>query len=189
MASALCSPSDAPTPDSIANGSQIPDDGPAVIIAGSRSATDIVSEQGLRLLIGDALATADVEPDAVISGTADGVDSVGESWATEAGLPIARFPAPWDDTDHADAVVREGKYGPYDAAAGSRRNEWMAEYAAARDGRGVLLAIIDYPSSGTENMVKHGREHLGDENVFVVPLGDIGNGAAQSKFSPVLHRG
>lgn len=185
--------SDYRQPDSIDNGDSIPRDGTLAIIAGSRSVTDHVSDDALQSLLSFSISAAEFTPDAVISGTARGVDEAGEDWATDtADIPVAQFPAPWDDTDHPDAVVREGQYGPYDAAAGHRRNEWMAEYAAQHGDRGVLLAILVYdedgePSSGTSGMIDHGRDHLGDENVFVVPLGNVDEGHVADELAPVIH--
>jgi uncharacterized protein YabN with tetrapyrrole methylase and pyrophosphatase domain len=64
----------------------------------------------------------------------------------------------------------------------------MAEYVASHGERGVLLAILDYPSDGTESMIRKARDILGDDNVFVVPLGDIDNVTARRNLEPVLHR-
>lgn len=189
----MASTSDVPRPDSILNADSIPRDGTLAIIAGSRSVTDLLTDDGLQRLLTSSIDAADFTPDAVISGTASGVDEAGEDWANGRGLPVAQFPAPWDDTDHPDAVVREGRYGPYDARAGHRRNEWMAEYAAQHGNRGVLLAILVYdesgePSSGTSDMIELGREHLGDENVFVVPLGNVDEDHVANELAPVVHR-
>ena len=180
-------------PDSISNGSSIPDDGTLAIIAGSRSVTDHLSDDGLQCLLSFAIESADFTPDAVISGTAKGVDEAGEQWATQtADIPVAEFPAPWDDIDHPDAVVRDGRHGKYDARAGHRRNEWMAQYACDA-GRGVLLAILVYdedgePSSGTSDMIELGRAYLGDDNVFVVPLGNVDGEHVAQELLPVVHR-
>lgn len=163
-----------PTPDSIKHADSIPTDGTSVIIAGSRSATDVLSDSGLQQLITSAIDGTDFTPDAIISGTASGVDTAGEYWAHENGRrPVARFPAPWDEHGYS---------------AGPIRNEWMAQYAASHSDRGALLAIIDYPSSGTESMIDIGREYLGDDNVFVVPLGDITDKDAREELAPVIHR-
>lgn len=184
---------DIPTPDSILNADSVPTDDTLCIIAGSRSVTDTLSDRGLQHLLSSAIDDADFTPDAVISGTASGVDQAGETWATENGrLPVAQFPAPWDDIDHPDAVVRDGRHGKYDARAGHRRNEWMAQYAADAD-RGVLLAILVYdedgePSSGTSDMIELGRAYLGDENVFVVPLGNVDEEHVADELAPVVHR-
>jgi len=168
------STNDTPTPGSIVNADSIPRDATCVIIAGSRSATDVRSNQDLQRLITNSIDAADFDVDAIISGTARGVDTAGEDWANTHGeRPIARFPAPWDE---------------YGKRAGHIRNRWMAEYAENHGERGVLLAIIDYPSAGTESMITKGRELLGDENVFVVPLGEIDDADARADLAPVIHR-
>lgn len=159
---------DSPTPDSIVNADSIPDDATTVIIAGSRSATDILSESGLQSIIDSALSTAPFEIDTVVSGTASGVDTAGEQWANNNDTTIAQFPADWDS---------------HGRAAGPIRNETMAEYASAHDG--YLLAIIDYPSSGTESMIRNARDILGDDRVFVLPIGESTD-EAEDRFSEVL---
>ena len=145
--------------------------------AGSRSVTDMLPQRLIVRLLSTAVSLADFVPDVVVSGTASGADMAGEQWATSAGLPVARFPAPWGDTDHPDAVIKHGDNGPYDARAGPRRNQQMAEFAAGAGDRGVLLALQAFdamgdPSSGTADMIERGRDVLGDANVFVIPLGD-----------------
>jgi hypothetical protein len=167
---------DIPEPDSVENG-HIPVSPTIAIIAGSRSVTDMLTEDMVMRLLAKAVNHSDFVPDVVVSGTASGADMAGERWATSAGLPVAQFPAPWDETDHPDAVVKEGSYGLYDARAGFRRNQQMAEFAAWAGDRGVLLALqvfdaMGEPSSGTADMIERGRDVLGDDNVFVVPLGE-----------------
>lgn len=177
---------DSPTPTDIRNADGISLDASTLIIAGSRSATDVLSDSGLQTLLDSATDALPFDPDAVISGTANGVDTAGERWADRnEQRPIAEFEAPWSDTDHPDAVVRSGQHGQYDARAGYRRNRWMAQYAAAGNGDGALLAIIDYPSSGTESMIDLARDILGDENVFVVPIGENAD-EARDEFADVL---
>ena len=68
----------------------------------------------------------------VVSGTAPGVDKLGEEYAKLLNLPIHRFPADW------------AKYGK---RAGRVRNAQMADNAEA------LIAVWDGKSSGTENMI------------------------------------
>ena len=165
-----------PEPAAIRNGQQ-PLEGTVAVIAGSRAVTDILTDELLLRLIARSINMADFVPTAVVSGTATGVDTAGEDWATSAGLPVAEFPARWNNTDHPDAVVKHGAYGSYDAKAGIRRNEQMAVFAKNAGDRGVLLAIQvfedpDTPTAGTANMVAQGRDILGDDNVFVVPLGN-----------------
>lgn len=68
----------------------------------------------------------------VVSGTARGVDTLGEKWATDRGLPVIKYPANW------------AKYGK---SAGYRRNAEMAENADA------LVALWDGVSKGTNHMI------------------------------------
>lgn len=70
----------------------------------------------------------------VVSGGANGVDTLGEVWAEEHDIPFKRFPADWDS---------------HGRAAGFIRNEKMGDYADA------LLAIWDGNSRGTEHMIKY----------------------------------
>ena len=68
----------------------------------------------------------------VVSGTARGVDRLGERWAGSKDIPIKRFPADWDT---------------YGKSAGYRRNADMAKYAD------VLIAFWDGTSKGTKHMI------------------------------------
>lgn len=72
----------------------------------------------------------------VVSGTAKGVDTLGEVWAKEENIPIERYPADWD---------QHGK------AAGHIRNSQMANNAEA------LVAVWDGVSRGTKNMIDTAR--------------------------------
>ena len=73
----------------------------------------------------------------VISGTARGIDSLGELYAKNNDIPITRMPANWN------------KYGK---SAGYRRNEEMAKVGD------VLLAIWDNNSRGTKHMIKAAKD-------------------------------
>ena len=96
-----------------------------VIIAGSRSVMDpgqvAVAIHDSRFIVSE-----------VVSGTARGVDRMGEAYAERRGIPVRRFPADWD---------RFGR------AAGMIRNAEMAKYADA------LVAVWDGRSKGTDNMI------------------------------------
>ena len=96
-----------------------------VIIAGSRTIDDY---QRLVSVI-DASGYAITE---VVSGTARGVDKLGEQWANNNNIPIKQFPANWNE---------------YGKAAGYIRNREMAEYADA------AVILWDNYSKGTENMI------------------------------------
>lgn len=95
------------------------------IIAGSRSINDYAA-------VVDAVARCGWEVTEVVSGTASGVDRLGESYATINKLPCSKFPAQWQLL---------GK------SAGYKRNEQMADYAEA------LIAIWDGESKGTKHMI------------------------------------
>lgn len=69
----------------------------------------------------------------VVSGCAQGVDSMGELWAKINRIPVRQFPADWN---------ANGK------RAGILRNIEMAKYADA------LIAIWDGESRGTAHMVE-----------------------------------
>lgn len=95
------------------------------IIAGSRNIAEYTTvEAGI-----DQLPLIITE---VVSGTARGVDRLGEQWAEKNNIPVKKFPANWD------------KYGK---RAGYLRNAEMAEYADA------LVAFWDGESKGTEHMI------------------------------------
>lgn len=96
------------------------------IIAGSRDITDY----GLIVL---AVECSRFKITEVVSGTARGVDVLGELWAMLNDVPVTRYPANWD---------------AYGKSAGYMRNEEMAAYADA------LIAVWDGKSKGTSHMIK-----------------------------------
>jgi hypothetical protein len=99
------------------------------IIAGSRGLTH-------QAIVDQAVELSGFVVSEVVSGTAQGVDALGESWAMARGLPIVEFPAKW--------------IGPrgLDRGAGHARNQLMANYAEA------LVAVWDGSSPGTRDMIK-----------------------------------
>lgn len=116
----------------------------AVIVAGSRSIRDILTDEGQRLLVFSAIKTSLFDPDEIVSGTAHGVDKLGEAYAEANDLDIAQFPADWEQ---------------HGRKAGPLRNTEMAEYADA------LIAIHVNDSAGTADMVRTGKKILGSEAV------------------------
>lgn len=149
------------TPDELRNGDDVPAYATKVVIAGSRTAADTFTEDGLQHFITSVMNMLPVDPDVIVSGDAKGVDQAGETWARDNDLPVAVFIPDWDDIDKPDAVVRQGQYGPYNAKAGHDRNERMALYADA------LIAVWDGESSGTRSMIDLGLEHFGEDRVSV----------------------
>jgi hypothetical protein len=99
------------------------------IIAGSRTFTDYA-------VLLDAIAAAPWTITEVVSGTARGVDALGERYARENQLPLHRFAAQWD---------------LYGKAAGPIRNSEMVRSAQA------LIALWDGRSRGTRNMIETAR--------------------------------
>ncbi len=112
-----------------------------VIIAGSRSITDPVQ-------VAQAIKESGFEVTEVVSGTARGVDTLGELWAEAASVPVVRFPADWNQ---------------YGRGAGYRRNAQMAEYADA------LVAVWDGQSRGTNHMIEQMESRR--KPVFVATVG------------------
>jgi hypothetical protein len=100
-----------------------------VVIAGSRGITDYS-------VLKDAIAQSDFSITEVVSGCARGVDTLGERWAKEHGIPVKQF---WPD------------WGRFGRAAGKYRNSEMAEYCDA----GIIL--WDGESKGTLDMIDRMR--------------------------------
>lgn len=64
----------------------------------------------------------------LIEGEASGLDIRAKAWAKRRGIAVEPYPAPWDDVDHPEAVVRYRRDGsPYDNNAGPRRNQQMID--------------------------------------------------------------
>jgi len=123
------------------------------IIAGTR---DIISYYQ----VVTAIRESGFEITEVISGTARGVDSLGERWAREKNIPCQQFPAQWD------------KYGK---SAGYRRNEDMAKVADA------LIAVWDGQSRGTKHMINIARTRGLQVFIRFVNFKEVGNANLCSK--------
>ena len=83
----------------------------------------------------------------IISGGAKGVDSNAEKFAKFHKIKFKEYPADWKNIKVKDALIRQNKFGQYNAKAGLVRNETMAEKADK------LLAITN-GSTGTEHMIE-----------------------------------
>ena len=115
-----------------------------VIIAGSREFKDYkLLKKKMNKILSDV--KEDIE---IVSGTADGADTLGEKYALEKGYELKFFPAPWDDVegkpDWQIGVRRNGD--EYWKGAGYFRNEQMAKYADA------AILFWKNNSAGTANM-------------------------------------
>lgn len=87
----------------------------------------------------------------LMQGGAPGADHLAREWAM-AYPDIKRWVcrARWGDLSHPDAVVKLGRYGRYDAMAGSRRNAKMLRW-------GPDLVVAFQGAEGTADMVKQAR--------------------------------
>jgi hypothetical protein len=129
-----------------------------VIIAGSRGIVDYG-------FIEEAVEASEFDIEEVVSGAAQGVDKLGERYAEDESIPVKRFPAQWNDIEAPGAVIKQGRYGKYNALAGYQRNQRMGEYA---DG---LIAVWDGSSNGTRHMIQY-MERL-NKPVFIYDISNI----------------
>lgn len=109
-----------------------------IIIAGGR---DFHDYRRLKAYM-DCLLKPITDSIEIVSGGANGADSLGERYARERGYDLKRFTADWD------------RYGK---AAGPIRNKEMALYAA--EVTGVLVAFWDGTSRGTYDMITRAEEY------------------------------
>lgn len=104
-----------------------------VCIAGSRGFNGKEAYKELRFVVDDVLTDIMWKANiSIISGCADGADSLGEQYATERMFPIVPFPAEWN------------KYGK---AAGVYRNTEMCKYSH------IVIVFWDFKSPGSEDMI------------------------------------
>lgn len=99
-----------------------------VIIAGSRGITNYE-------VIVKAVVASGFPITTVISGTARGVDQLGEEYARRNNIPVERYPALWKVN------------GKFDKSAGYKRNAIMVQIADA------VIAIWDGVSPGTKSTI------------------------------------
>lgn len=99
-----------------------------VVIAGSRGITNYE-------VIVKAVAASGFDITTVISGTARGVDQLGEEYAKRNNIPVERYPAQWKVN------------GKLDKSAGYKRNAIMIRVADA------VIAIWDGVSPGTKSTI------------------------------------
>lgn len=84
---------------------------------------------------------------AIISGKANGADTYGEKYAKLRGYDIISKPAEWDNLDVERCVIKYNRYNkPYNALAGSNRNNEMAIIADA------CVIFWDGKSPGSKDM-------------------------------------
>lgn len=106
-----------------------------VIVAGGRKFKDYeLLKSKLDTILAEKRKTHRIY---IISGMAQGADTLGERYANENGFTILGFPAEWN---------------LYGKSAGIRRNAEMAKVGDA------LIAFWDGESPGTKNMIETARD-------------------------------
>lgn len=110
-----------------------------ILVAGSRGVTDY--EVVRRAFIESGFWKQYKHSIEIVSGTARGVDRLGEEFAARNSLAVHRFPADWDT---------------YGKRAGYIRNVHMAEFV--KEHNGLVLAIWDGESPGTKHMIDIARD-------------------------------
>lgn len=111
------------------------------VIAGSRSITD---ESEVFAILDKIHSNVGIT--LVISGTADGVDKIGESWGKSKRIKVDRYPADWKNIHVPGAVIKYNKFGPYNVKAGSDRNLVMGKKSD------IVIVIWDGKSTGSKDM-------------------------------------
>jgi predicted Rossmann fold nucleotide-binding protein DprA/Smf involved in DNA uptake len=108
----------------------------------------------------------------IISGGAKGADQLAEQWSKEFLNESPMIIRPdWKDISRQDAIVKQDEKGnSYDARAGLRRNELIAQRAD------LVIAFWDGQSKGTKQIISYARQ-IGKE-VQIVKYKE----AAQLKF-------
>lgn len=99
-----------------------------------------------------AIAASGFKITEVVSGGANGVDRMGERWATENSINYVIFEAEWDNLEAEGCIIKVNPKSKkkYNSMAGFQRNSKMAQYAEA------VIAIIT-GSHGTADMVNKAK--------------------------------
>jgi hypothetical protein len=107
----------------------------SVIVAGSRDIEDYA-------LIASAIRDTGIEVGEVVSGGARGVDTLGEQYAAQHGIPVEPFPV----------SATEWKY--LGNSAGRKRNAQMLVYCLNSTLESAIIAVWDGKSRGTAHMIQ-----------------------------------
>ncbi len=108
-----------------------------ILICGSRHFTDypLLAQVTDTVLRNHNLSYESVE---IVSGAAQGADSLGERYALIHNIPCVRFPADWE---------RFGR------SAGPRRNSQMIEYLQQSTATPIVIAFVTVNSVGTRDTI------------------------------------
>lgn len=100
----------------------------------------------------------------LVSGGANGADTLAERWAIRNKHECEIYPANWEDLTHPDAKIKTDKKGrKYDAAAGFRRNKQIVEAAD------IVIAFWDGQSRGTLNTIMLAKKQKKKVYIFYPP--------------------
>lgn len=89
----------------------------------------------------------------IVSGGANGADTLGVEWAKAYGMPYLVFPALW----------RDPETGVYDRGAGFRRNHDIVKHSD------VVIAFWDGVSGGTKNSIEIAKSLNKPLKIFSYP--------------------
>ena len=81
-----------------------------VVIAGSRTLTD---EKQIRTLIHKFFLFLEKEIDEIVSGCANGVDKIGETYTNMMNIPVKLMPADWNKHGKKAGMVRNAEMAVY----------------------------------------------------------------------------
>lgn len=115
-----------------------------VAIVGYRNFKDY---QFFEKKVNEILACNDIAPCEIVSGGAEGVDTLAEIYAHEYTIPLTVFPAEWN------------KYG---RSAGPKRNKLIVDRAD------VVIAFLSKESKGTVSTINLAKK--ANKKVFVVDV-------------------
>lgn len=88
----------------------------------------------------------------LINGGASGADTLSTLWALDNQIPFKEFKAKWKDLEAPGAVIKHGRFGPYNAMAGFDRNQKMID-------EGEPEYAIAFPGGdGTADMIERIKE-------------------------------
>lgn len=89
----------------------------------------------------------------IISGGAQGADSLGAKYANENNIPLEVFTPKWNDLSAQPCIIKYNKYGkPYNALAGFSRNTDIIQSATH------VIAFWDGKSNGTKDSISKAEE-------------------------------
>lgn len=125
-----------------------------IIVAGSREFNNF---EMLNEVLEGYISKMNKDSITIVSGRAKGADTLGEVFAENHGLNLAKFPADWE------------KYGN---EAGFIRNGEMAKFATENGSHGVLFAFWDGKSNGTRDMINKATMNDIEKHIIVYKVND-----------------